>query len=182
MSKPPFKDIYALWLMPDEASGGLLQGMINQLDKNLSTGWFISHMTLLGGLSAATQPKVIHLYETVDRFINSTATEPLTVELVGVGMRNLYVQSLFLLAAPTEGLLALHEEAKLAFGLSLGGAPFMPHASLVYGNLSYREKKACCAILHTAFDFPLTVTFDQVALFDCNGMPSQWQKMVNYYL
>lgn len=181
MSKPPFKDMYSLWLMPDKTSDNRLQGMIDHLAERLGTEKFASHMTLLGGLTAATQPEVMHVYETADRFIKIAATEPLEVELIGVGMRDMYVQSLFLLAAPTEGLMGLYEEAKLAFGLS-GGSPFMPHASLVYGDLSYQRKVPAVEYIHQAFDFPLTVTFDRVALFDCNGMPSDWHEVANYDL
>lgn len=181
MSKPPFQNAYSLWLMPDKTSYDRLERMIGRLAEKLGTEKFIGHMTLIGGLTAATQPEVVRLYETADRFIKIAAPAPLEVELIGVGMRDLYTQSVFLMAVPTKELMGLYGEAMRAFRVS-GAPPFMPHASLAYGDLNYSQKMSAMQYVDWASGFPMTVTFDRVALFDCNGMPSDWHEVVNFDL
>jgi len=182
MSKPPFKDVFSLWLMAKEDEHRIWEVLISQLARENETARFAPHMTLLGlPDQPSTQPQVNELLIRGERLAQRLLDYPRTtaVEFVGIGSRNSYIQSLFLMGVPTRTLMDWFNEACSIFSKVASPAGiYMPHFSLMYGDLSIEKKLAIVRDL--PMRFPCDITFDRLALYNCNGMPDEWHEVATW--
>lgn len=166
----------SLWLVPAEGSdasdrqGSLIE---RYADRYGETVPFDPHVTIVGSMT--------HGEEAARTAAASLASDhdPLEVALVRPHCSTTYFQCVFLLAEPHTALLSLHADAAAAFDHDPG--PYVPHLSLVYGDVPLAERYR----LVQEFDadtLPLTFTADRLRLVDTTGPVADWRTIAEHDL
>ena len=136
--------VYSLWLEPPPALASTSAGFIARY-AGASGGrcpTFDPHVTLAGGFvgtEAQAKEKSAAIVASL-----ASAFGPLRCDAMEVSAGTRFHQCVYLRMVPTEQLANAHALAARAFGLEPGnggGAPFMPHLSLVYGRLTETERE-----------------------------------------
>ncbi len=161
---------YSLWLEPTGDIAYKLQQRINELSKKYDTPVFSPHVTLVGGLTAS-QTELKALTDTL-----ASSVKPFSLKLSRAGYLNTYYQSLFIYVEQNDGLSHLHSNA-----CSLFDCPdeykdkYMPHLSLLYGDLTREQKEKILNNIGREFyiEFPVK----KVMLMHTDGQPNQWEKI-----
>lgn len=167
-SQTPMTPRYALWLTPPPPVYDRFARLIETLSRRLGTPRFAPHITLAGtGAELAD-----------DALERATALAaqlpPVPVRLLDVGYSDAYFRCLYVRAERTPVLLAAH---RLAAGrLDTDPAEdFMPHLSLVYGNLPQDTKEALIEEIGRRFDLEFTAR--QLTLCLPAGAPDGWRTL-----
>eukprot|EP00526_Cylindrotheca_closterium_P029318 CAMPEP_0113639032 /NCGR_PEP_ID=MMETSP0017_2-20120614/20464_1 /TAXON_ID=2856 /ORGANISM="Cylindrotheca closterium" /LENGTH=255 /DNA_ID=CAMNT_0000550201 /DNA_START=550 /DNA_END=1317 /DNA_ORIENTATION=- /assembly_acc=CAM_ASM_000147 len=143
----------SLWLCPpttedknkisdssDCTVGDFYQGIINTLAEEQGTfGDFIPHITLVAALELTAE-------EIVEKVRNEIAPKipPYAFEAEKVSFKNAYFQSVFVKLhadRPDSMIKQANELAKQVFPERQSDPAYMPHLSVVYGNLPKEEKQ-----------------------------------------
>ena len=136
--------VYSLWLEPPPALASTSAGFIGRY-AGASGGrcpTFDPHVTLAGGFvgtEAQAREKSAAIVASL-----ASAFGPLRCDAMEVSAGTRFHQCVYLCVVPTEQLANAHALAARAFGLEPGnggGAPYMPHLSLVYGDLTETERE-----------------------------------------
>lgn len=175
--KPPITG-YSLWLMADTESQVLLQKLVNSMAEAYQCEPFIAHTTLLGLLDY-TPARLNEISIGTDRLAEKHA--PFFLELTGPGMRNAYFQLVFLNAVPSKKIVALNEMSRELFSKN-SDPPFMPHASVVYGDSVLTDKSKIAKSILQWMPFPRSIRIEAIAIVDVHGTPSQWHEVARYPL
>lgn len=157
---------YALWLVPDEPMFSLLAGTISQLSRQCSTPTFDPHITLLAGITMEEQAALAKAASL------ASSLKPLRLELDDVGYLDEYFRCLFIRVVPTAPIMEANRAAREAFGLRKDFG-YMPHLSLVYGNLALDEKKAIADALGPQSGQIINV--QKLRLYRVSGPVHQWK-------
>jgi 2'-5' RNA ligase len=164
---------YALWLIPEGNARTRLARTIGQLSRQHSTPVFAPHITLASGIVApardvATKAAVL-----------AQSLRPQRLHLTRLDWRDEYFRCLFVTVARMSPLLRAHKMARKVFELR-GRRAFLPHVSLVYGDLSPEAKRHIIRSLGKRFDLRFEVRrLDVVAI---QGPPSQWRHVKSFPL
>jgi len=131
----PSQDKFALWLVPGGEAGRSLEALILRLAGRYGTPPFKPHVTLMGGLRG---PR-----DTVLAWASrlASALSPFDLGLDGLAHTGEYYRCLFFRVKESAEVMGANALAREAFGRE-GDLPFMPHLSLMYGELppSVREE------------------------------------------
>lgn len=162
---------YSLWLVPEGEARKVLEALILKLSSALGTPSFLPHVTLLGQLTEDEEEiveKTAQLASSIERF---------PVSLSGTGYLDEYFRCLFLVAGESPGLMTANLKARSLFG-RMDGPLFMPHLSLVYGNMSVEAKKDIVAemIGHRDCSFQIR----KISLFSTKGSPHEWYPVEDF--
>jgi hypothetical protein len=136
--------VYSLWLEPPPALASTSAGFIGRY-AGASGGrcpTFDPHVTLAGGF-VGTEAQAREKSGAIVASLAS-AFGPLRCDAMEVSAGTRFHQCVYLRVVPTEQLANAHALAARAFGLEPGnggGAPYMPHLSLVYGDLTETERE-----------------------------------------
>lgn len=169
--KPPVKG-YALWLEAKPHDQEVFQDLADGLAGIYGTCRFLAHATLTPLLDTRASD-----LDNVRRVCTLLAESyrGVTMELVGVGMRDAYFQSVFMPAVPTADLMRMNLQARQQLGYEIQ-TPYMPHWSAVYGDLHRWVKQAVVQVLLAQFVFPKIVPLGTIALVDLrDGYPKNWE-------
>lgn len=164
---------YSLWLMPEGEAKETLESLIARLSEKFDTPPFLPHLTLLG-----------QVVEDEDAVIKKTARlaaslAPLTIHFEGAGYKDEYFRCLFLIAGKDPALMSANLAAREMFG-RIDDPTFMPHLSLVYGNLSARDKEGVISEMAGLFDYSFQVS--KISLFSTAGFPHEWYPVEDFSL
>lgn len=156
----------SLWLVPEGEAGARLRALIDRLALRHGTPAFEPHLTLLGGLEgpeAETRPPAGEV---------AARLRPFLVRLGALRHRDEYYRSLFAEAQKSPELLSARRAAEEAFGRA-PDPHFLPHVSLLYGDVPASAKEALIAEIGPE----LRVTFRAEALFvvATDGEPADWR-------
>lgn len=173
--KPPLTG-YSLWLEAREPEQRFLQLLVYDLAREYSTRPFGAHATLLGLLDKREAD-----LDTIGQACEKITSEfrGVVTEIIGVGTRDMYFQSVFLLVAPSEDLVVMSRRARTLLGHE-SDPPFMPHWSALYGDLDRRAKALIARELVTKLELPRVVAINNVALVDVRGYPDEWKIIQRY--
>ena len=136
--------VYSLWLEPPPALASTSAGFITRY-AGASGGrcpTFDPHVTIAGGFvgtEAQAKEKSAAIVASL-----ASAFGPLRCDAMEVSAGTRFHQCVYLRMVPTEQLANAHALAARAFGLEPGnggGAPYMPHLSLVYGQLTDAQRE-----------------------------------------
>jgi len=163
---------YSLWLMPPAPVHARFAALIGRLSERLGTPVFAPHVTLAGA-DAADATGAIRRVEAL-----AQALAPLPITLTEVDYSDAYFRCLYLRAATNPPLLAAYRRACAM----LGSAPadFVPHLSLVYGDVSAADKERLIAELGRNWDVSFTV--ERIALYLPEGAPNEWRALAEFAL
>jgi 2'-5' RNA ligase len=164
---------YTLWLMPPTPVRDRFADLIARLSARLGTPRFEPHLTLSGGVLAAPADARARIDALVAR------RPPVPVRLTEAGYTDTYFRCLFVRAQLTPELQALQHAAAEALGLEPDPA-FMPHLSLVYGNLEPAQKEMILDDIGRRFD--LDFLADRLGLYAPRGEPAEWRPVGEFIL
>lgn len=159
---------YSLWLTPPSPVYERFVRLIVTLSRRLGTPRFAPHLTLAGVVAGPEADVVARARALGERLA------PVRVHLRDVGCGDSYFRSLFVHAERTAALLAAHRLAARTLGTDPDD-DFMPHLSLVYGDLRRDEKERLIAEIGNRFDLEFTAA--HVTLCLPAGAPAGWRTL-----
>ncbi|TSC72886.1 MAG: hypothetical protein G01um101438_285 [Parcubacteria group bacterium Gr01-1014_38] len=175
--KPPLKG-YSLFLEAEGSEQKFLQELVDDLARKNRTFTFPAHVTLLGLLDKT--PADLDHVKQAGREI-AAGYRGVVTEIVGMGIRRMYFQSVFLPVSPSSELMTMSQQARVLLGHE-ADPPFMPHWSAVYGDIDERQKRAIVRDLMGVVPFPKVVAIKNIALADVSGYPDEWKILERYPL
>src|SRR5579864_8543296 len=126
-----FKNLYSLWLQPEDKVLEDMQKIIKQLAKQYSAPIFEPHITLLGDLNLSKE-------QALDRaFQLSSNLNVFTTQLSQLDYTDAYFKCVFIKAKESKQVVEIFEKARKVFKVN---GKYMPHLSLMYGNLEEELK------------------------------------------
>ncbi len=158
---------YSLWFEPTGDIAYELQERIKKLSQKHDTPVFSPHVTLLGSINLS-ETESITLTNTL-----ASSVHPFELELTRAGYQNTFYQSLFVHVKKSETLNEVHKKAQRLFNDN--GEGYMPHLSLLYGDLTQKEKERLLNLMGRTFYIRFTVK--NVVLMKTNGMPKDWKRI-----
>lgn len=159
---------YSLWLEPSEDFASEFQERINELSQLHGTPAFSPHVTLVGGVTTSEKEAVSATKEL------ASSLKPFELELTKADYLDRFYQSLFVHVAETDQLLNLRKKALHFFNISDAGE-YMPHMSLLYGDLSQSRKGKILDRIGRDFHIPFTVK--KMTLVKTDGKPDEWKRI-----
>lgn len=165
LAENPAAKGYALWLVPAEPTFSLLAGAIFRLSREHFMPVFEPHITLLGGI-VLQEENALAKSASLARIL-----EPFRLELGTIGFLDEYFRSLFVTVVAGPSISKAHRAACRIFARQ--NAPYMPHASLIYGNLPVQIKQRVATGLSSLSGRTFGVR--QLTLHRVNGPVRQWK-------
>lgn len=159
----------SLWLMPEAEPREHLAALIARLAARLSTPAFAPHVTLLAAIDGAPREDVLATARTL-----AASLRPFAVRLDGVEGRDEYFRCLFVRAVVDAPLHAAHAAAARAFRRQPDPA-FLPHLSLVYGELTTGDKRLLT--LELAGSLVTSFEADRLHVWRTQGAVSDWREL-----
>lgn len=159
---------YSLWFEPSGDIAYKLQERIKKLSDEYNTPVFSPHVTLLGSINSS-ETESISLTNTL-----ASSLYPFELELTKAGYRDQFYQSLFIHVDKTPKLEEFRNRACQLFGIE-EEEKFMPHLSLMYGDLSQKEKERILNLIGREFHIRFHVK--NIVLMKTNGKPDQWKRV-----
>jgi 2'-5' RNA ligase len=159
---------FSLWLMPAGRVYRQLAGRIRELSREHSTPEFEPHVTLLGRI-LRPEGEVITKSASLAKLIR-----PFVVRLTSVDGLDEYFRCLFVRVAETAPVMKANQVAREVFNLREQPA-YMPHLSLMYGNLTSDAKEGIVSQLGHRFDVAFKVR--SLHVFSTTGQPNEWRRV-----
>ena len=158
----------SLWLMPEPGAAlDHVQTLIDATAAAQATPRFTAHVTLLGGLDlddAAAAAITVDL---------AAQIPVLDCHLVETGMENDRFRALYWRAEMTDALRAAHARAAAGSGVAAGA--YMPHLSVLYGDVPAESRRA----IATTMPVPLHLRLDRLALWSTDeSNVAGWRRVV----
>ncbi len=160
---------YALWLQPNGDIAYKLQERIKKLSKKYNTPLFAPHVTLLSSLTAS-ETELVSLTQTL-----ASSLHPVELVLTKAGYRDDFYKSLFIHVKNSGMLNEMHRMACQLFDRP-DSEPYLPHLSLLYGNLDPKEKERILNIIGREFHIRFSVS-SIVLMKIIEDRPDQWKKI-----
>jgi len=164
----------SLWLQPEPAAVAELDALIGRLAGVHGTAPFPAHLTLLNPLQRDDRLAAAALAEL------AAAVRPVAVRFDQTRCEAPWHRSLYLAAVPSAALRRIVEQAARTFAAP-APAPFEPHLSLQYSDLSVAEKLRLAAGVE--LPLPLEVRFDRLSVWQTPGSDARrWRQVAEQSL
>ena len=162
---------YSIWLIPAGEVYQKLSEIISQLSEKYSAPNFEPHITLLGNLIGPEE-------DLISKTLKLTAQlKPFKINLKKADYLDEYFKCLFIRAEKTKELIRANNIAREAFN-SKPDPEYMPHLSLMYGDLSSKTKEEILADLGKEFDLSFEVR--SIHLFSTTGEVKDWYRIKEF--
>ena len=163
------KGLY-VWGELDQESANLVEPLKKKVNEKLSGPDFDVHLTLSGPIS---------YNESHDRktFLNlSKRFSKLKLKLSGIGYKENYFQSLFLVVENSDELNSLKKSIDAE--TEVASREYFPHVSLFYGSANEDLKKNLCRDLA----IPNEIYMEKISLVKIHKNIEQWETFKTFYL
>jgi len=164
---------FALWLIPEEPIFSLLAREICRLSRLHSTPMFDPHITLLGGILLPEEEAL------AKATLSARCLKPFKVKLGEIGYLDEYFRCLFVKVVPSSPIMQAYQAACEAFGKH-GDSSFVPHISLMYGEIPVRSKKGIAA--RVGWLSGLTCDIRRLILYRVSGPTENWRPIKEFTL
>jgi 2'-5' RNA ligase len=164
---------YSLWLIPAATVHTTLARMIEHTSDHFGTPNFGPHVTLLDGLEGDH----VIITNTLAEF--STLLRGITLETSGVSVGSSYYKCVFFNIKTSDELAELFQAARKTFGTS-GASEYLPHLSMVYGELGPAAKSAAAGRIRHIH--PLAFLVDRIRLMSTAGPTDAWFQVTEFAL
>ncbi|MEJ2114977.1 MAG: hypothetical protein P8X88_02770 [Gammaproteobacteria bacterium] len=156
---------YSLWLRPTQLQIDELTKIISMLAHRYRRAVFPPHITLLSGIKTnlGTITKVCE--QIIEPF------PALNIKLDNIAYTDEYFRNLYILAKPEEPLMSLYEDIKKQLNCNSSNI-FMPHVSLLYGNLNIKQQRLLSKELTNSY--PKVFSCERVDIYNSTGKESEW--------
>ena len=159
---------YSLWLRPFGDTAFSIQQRINKLSEKYGTPSFEPHVTLISGIRYG-ETELIQLTDTL-----AGALKPFDLLLTKAGYRDKFYQSLFVHIKKSDELMNAYNTALRLFDYE-AEEEYIPHLSLLYGDLSQEEKERILSVMGREFHIRFGV--HNLLLVKTEGKPKDWEKI-----
>lgn len=159
---------YSLWLEPTGSVAYKLQERIKKLSQKFGTPPFTPHVTLLGRLNSS-KTELIPLTNTL-----ASSVKPFELKLTKAGYLNTFYQALFIHVQQNPQLKELRNNACRLFDCT-DREKYMPHLSLLYGELSQNQKEII--LNNIGREFYIRFPVKNIVLMQTQGTPDKWRKI-----
>jgi 2'-5' RNA ligase len=144
---------------------------ILDLSRQYAAPAFEPHVTLAGGIVGPAREVASKIRDLARRI------PPFTVRLTEVTGLDEYFRCLFVRVAITHPIMRANKAAREVFHLAKQ-PPFMPHLSLLYGNLPSSVKERIVASLGRQFELEFEAR--SLHLYLIRGAPQAWRRVVSF--
>eukprot|EP00897_Mesotaenium_endlicherianum_P005409 jgi/Mesen1/4897/ME000244S04086 len=183
---------FSLWAMPAEGSPlrARLQEIISELSQKFSCPAFEPHVTVLGGFGTGqglSDDEVIYKTKALCK-----ALRPYTCHMLDLSRGSVYFQCVYLLIEKNHGVrltfISRRSCSPVARETRVVKEGYMPHLSLLYGDLSDEQKGEAMEIVRTKYaDVLVNSEFlvSSLALYRTDGedkLLASWEKVGEYAL
>lgn len=164
---------YSIWLKPTGEVHAELAGIISRLSREYSTPLFEPHVTLIGGLTGQEEKLIAQTRQLAGQL------RPFVVQLGDLGCMDEFYRCLFVHVRETEPVMKANAQARKVFHRESDGK-YMPHLSLVYGNLPPAVREEIMTQIGRSFhrSFPV----DRIHLMSTQGDTEDWYLLGEYAL
>lgn len=162
------EETYSVWLRPFGDIAFKLQQRIKKLSEKYDTPIFEPHVTLLGSLKKG-KTEMIQLTDTL-----AGSLHPFELVLTKAGYLDTFFQSLFVHVKKSDELMNARNTAEKLFDYQVD-KEFMPHLSLLYGDLNQNEKERILNVMGREFHIRFSV--NSLLLVNTTGLPKDWKKI-----
>lgn len=169
----PRADVYSLWIIPEDDVYSTLSSTIRQLSKPYGTPEFEPHVTVIGTLTGNQHT----LIEKIDHL--AATMQPFDIKLRDIDYLNEYFRCLFIRIEQSAAVMGANTKARTIFDQSRS-ADYMPHLSLMYGDIDTAVKKAIIQTIGR--DLHCTFTVNDIHLYATSGAPEHWHKVQSVHL
>lgn len=169
-------DAHSIWLVPDRS--GAAYRRLDDIIADRARAYpdapdFDPHVTLLGGVDVDREAVTERARELAH------GCGPLDLDFGDASCSTTTHQCVFVLITPSAELLELRRAASAAFGRD--ERMYVPHVSLVYGDLDVDERVREVASIDAA-SLPDSVRIDTLAVVDTGGSVPEWETVATYSL
>ena len=161
---------YSVWLIPAEPWLVRFRKIIENISKENNTPSFEPHITIL--IKNDEEEKMISVVEQLAKQISKPVSKLTQIDHETSYFRALYIK------AEKQKLFEAHMLARKFVGM-LADPYYLPHLSLLYGNMNENIKKNI--IKNLDVKLPMDVEFDRITLWRTGvDIPvSEWKKVVD---
>jgi 2'-5' RNA ligase len=166
---------YALWIIPDGKAFSDLKKRIDLISCMYSTPSFIPHITILGrvtGCENALISKGIRL---------SSIIRPFHISLTTIEYSDEYFRCLFIKSERSKELIDLHKKTKTIFNIK-NRKYYMPHMSLMYGNLPFHLKKKIISDMGKGYPEHIAIKSIHLVAASVETDPTTWYNVKEFPL
>ena len=162
---------YHIFLEPSGELGRELQTVVNELAETHGGPSFPPHVTLLARVEGAD------VHERTQAL--ATSLEPFSLTLGPLDGEDEYFRAFYIRMEETAAVVAAHEKANALFGVE-DARPYLPHISLLYGNIPdvLREK----LIAETRYPKGTVLEVSRLHLYETQGATASWRKVGEFML
>jgi len=166
---------YALWIIPEGKALRGLKKLIELISRMYSTPFFVPHITILGRVTGYENALIS------TGFRLSSIIRPFHVSLTRIAYLDEYFRCLFIQLKRSKELIDLHKQTKMIFNIK-DRKYYMPHISLMYGNLPLDSKKKI--ISDIGKDYPDTLDIKCIHLVSASVEtdPASWHSVKEFPL
>ncbi len=166
---------YSIWLIPAGDVHQKLAEIIYNLSKEHSTPNSEPHVTLIGeGELVGTEEEVLSKTSKLAEIL-----KPLEIKLKKADYFDEYFKCLFIRAEKTKEIMEANNVARKHLNLR-PNPDYMPHLSLMYGDINPETKEEILANLRMNFDISFEVK--SIHLFSTDGEVKDWHKIKEFPL
>lgn len=163
-------DQFSIWIVPSGDFYSEYKRIIQEFSKEFGTPEFDPHVTLLGGLTGT----YADIFEKTKQL--AALLKPYLLELENFGYEDYYFRSLYIKVRQSEKVMEAYKTAIKVFKVP-DPQPYMPHLSLLYGNISLAEKRAATSRIQ--FEVNRSFRVDQLSLYLVSGKVNEWRVVGN---
>lgn len=128
------KEVYSVWAIPPDEVGARLKKLMDGLRAEFGGPHFEPHITVVGAISLTPDDALAKFRSACD----GVRAYNVSVDRVATG--TFFYQCVYLLVHPTAEVVEASSHCTGRFGYK-NSTPYMPHLSLLYGDLTEDEKK-----------------------------------------
>ena len=163
---------FSLWLRPEQRQIDELTEIVSDLAHRYCTQPFPPHITLLSSISA----DITTIRQACKKIVDQTLE--FEIPLQKIDYTEAYYRNFYILAEFTSPLLTIYEYAKKLLSFA-NAEKYMPHVSLLYGDLDIETKESLKKRLEGAY--PQTLNCNRLDLYNCSGTVSDWLLVESYF-
>lgn len=160
---------YSLWFMPSGELYDKFSGIIKDLSSKYGSPPFEPHVTLLGDVTLSRDETLAKAQQI------ASSTNSFTINLTSVDYLDSFFQCFFIRAEKTEPLLEVQRKAREMLGLPQ--AEYMPHLSLMYGDLPPETKEKIRDEIGREFNVNLDINSLHVYVSSKNVPIKEWRRV-----
>ncbi|KAJ6844140.1 cyclic phosphodiesterase-like [Iris pallida] len=128
------EEVYSVWALPPDDVGSRLKEIMSALRSEFDGPAFDPHITLVGAVRLTRESAIRRLRSA------SGSLRPYTARAAAVSRGGFFYQCVYLLIEPTPEVMEAGAHCCGHFGYETS-TPYMPHLSLLYGDLTEEEKE-----------------------------------------